>query len=166
MNGPVERPAKPVRSNRLLDVNLHYAVARRRSSGIGCRVMTALFGVCELCAERTSKAAMMKHLALCAPKHGRASGTPCELFQLRVEGKGTAMFWLDVEVKAESPIRRLDDLLRRVWLECCGHMSAIETGGLRYLRDGRQRVRPRSDRAQHEHEGFSGSNLAGAAPIV
>jgi hypothetical protein len=94
--------------------------------------MAALFGVCELCAERTAKAAMMKHLARCAPKHDRASGTPCELFHLRVEGKGTAMFWLDVEVKGESPIRRLDDLLRRVWLECCGHMSAFETGGLRY----------------------------------
>ena len=47
-------------------------------------------------------------------------------------GVCTAMFWLDVEVKGEFPIRRLDDLLRRVWLECCGHMSAIETGGLRY----------------------------------
>jgi hypothetical protein len=42
------------------------------------------------------------------------------------------MFWLDVEVRVESPLRRLDDLLRRVWLECCGHLSAFETGGLRY----------------------------------
>jgi hypothetical protein len=94
--------------------------------------MAALFGVCELCTERTSKAAMNKHLALCAPKHDRRNGPPSDLFQLHVEGNGAPMFWLDVEVKGESPIRRLDDLLRRVWLECCGHMSAFETGGLRY----------------------------------
>jgi hypothetical protein len=94
--------------------------------------MAALFGVCELCTERTSKAATNKHLALCAPKHDRPNGPASDLFQLHVEGKGAPMFWLDVEVKGESPIRRLDDLLRRVWLECCGHMSAFETGGLRY----------------------------------
>ena len=75
---------------------------------------------------------MNKHLALCAFRHDRPEGPPSDLFQLRVEGKGAPMFWLDVEVKGESPLRRLDDLLRRVWLECCGHMSAFETGGLRY----------------------------------
>lgn len=94
--------------------------------------MAALCGICELCTKRTSKAAMVRHLALCAPKHDRASVRPSELYQLRVEGKGAPMFWLDVEVKGESPIRRLDDLLRRVWLECCGHLSAFEAGGLRY----------------------------------
>ena len=57
---------------------------------------------------------------------------PCELFQLRVEGKHAPLFWLDVDVKGDSPLRRLDDLLRRVWLECCAHLSAFETGGLRY----------------------------------
>jgi hypothetical protein len=94
--------------------------------------MAGLFGVCELCKERASKAAMIKHLALCAPKHDLRKGMPCELFRLRVEGKDAAMFWIDVQVKGASPIRRLDDLLRRVWLECCGHMSAFEIGGLRY----------------------------------
>jgi hypothetical protein len=90
------------------------------------------FGVCELCTTRTSKAAMLRHLARCAPQHDRTDGIPCDLFQLRVEGRGAPMFWLDVEVKGTSPIRRLDDLLRHVWLECCGHLSALETGGFRY----------------------------------
>lgn len=94
--------------------------------------MATVFGVCELCAERTSKAAMNTHLARCAPRHDRPKSPPSDLFQLHVEAKGAPMFWLDAEVKGESPIRRLDDLLRRVWLECCGHMSVFETGGLRY----------------------------------
>lgn len=94
--------------------------------------MAGLFGFCELCKERTAKAVTIKHVALCAPAHDLRGGRPSKLFQVRVEGKGAAMFWIDVEVKGESPIRRLDDLLRRVWLECCGHMSAFEIDGLRY----------------------------------
>lgn len=94
--------------------------------------MAGSFGICQLCKERTSKSGMIKHLAVCAPKYDSRSGAPYELFQFRVEGKGAAMFWIDVEVRGESPIRRLDDLLRRVWLECCGHMSAFEINGCRY----------------------------------
>lgn len=90
------------------------------------------FAVCELCAERTSKAAAARHLASCAPNHDPRSGTPSQLFHLRVEGKDAPIFWIDLEIKGESPLRRLDDLLRRVWLECCGHMSAFEINGLRY----------------------------------
>jgi hypothetical protein len=89
-------------------------------------------GICELCGERTSKAAMARHLASCAPSHDSRSGSPVELFQLRVEGKGAPMFWIDLEIKGDSPLRRLDELLRRNWLECCGHLSAFEVDGMRY----------------------------------
>lgn len=109
--------------------------------------MAALLGVCELCTERGAKAAMIQHLAACVPKHDRPNAVPSELFQLRVEGKGAPMFWLDVEVKGESPMRRLDDLLRRVWLECCGHMSAFETGGVRYSVAVDNEFGPRNERS-------------------
>ena len=75
---------------------------------------------------------MLKHLELCAPKHDLRRGEPSELCLLRVESPGAPMYWIDVEVKGSSPLRRLDDLLRRVWLECCGHMSAFEISGQRY----------------------------------
>lgn len=89
-------------------------------------------GVCQLCGKRTTKAAMIPHLRLCAPEHDLDRGAPADLFHLRVEGKLAPMFWLDLEIKGDSPIRRLDDLLRRIWLECCGHLSAFETRGHRY----------------------------------
>ena len=92
----------------------------------------AAFGICALCKERVSKAAMARHLAACAPNHDSRSGVAGELFHLRVEGKGSPVFWIDLEIKGESPLRRLDDFLRRIWLECCGHMSAFEIGGVRY----------------------------------
>lgn len=101
-------------------------------------------GVCQLCKERTAKAAMLKHLASCTAKHDLRRGEPSELCLLRVENPGAPMYWIDVEVKGDSPLRRLDDLLRQVWLECCGHMSAFEIGGQRYsvLVDRESRFNP------------------------
>lgn len=92
----------------------------------------ASFGICALCEERVSKVAMARHLARCAPSHGARGGRASELFHIRAEGRGAPVFWIDLEIKGESSLRPLDDYLRRVWLECCGHMSAFEIGGLRY----------------------------------
>ena len=38
------------------------------------------------------------------------------------------MFWLDIEAKPDAKLMALDDLLRRVWLECCGHLSEFHGG--------------------------------------
>ena len=39
---------------------------------------------------------------------------------------------MHVAVPVTAPLRKLDDFLRRAWLECCGHMSAFEIHGQRY----------------------------------
>jgi hypothetical protein len=75
---------------------------------------------------------MITHLRSCAPDHDHPNGASTDLFQVRVEARNAPIFWLDVEIKGSSPIRRLDDLLRRAWLECCGHLSAFESLGVRY----------------------------------
>lgn len=108
-------------------------VAQTSVAGVGSGMKRAAsFGICKLCGERTSKATMTRHLASCAPGHDPQKGSPVKVFQLRVEGKGAPMFWVDVEIKGDSPLRRLDELLRGVWLECCGHLSAFEIDGARY----------------------------------
>jgi len=53
-------------------------------------------------------------------------------FQIGVEGRDAKAYWMHVAVPVTVPLRKLDDFLRRVWLECCGHMSAFEIGGQRY----------------------------------
>jgi len=50
-----------------------------------------------------------------------------------VEGKEFADFWLDLEMKGDVSLWDLDDLLRRIWLECCGHMSAFKINALNYV---------------------------------
>ena len=39
---------------------------------------------------------------------------------------------MHVAVPETAPLSKLDNFLRHVWLECCGHMSAFEIDGQRY----------------------------------
>jgi hypothetical protein len=42
------------------------------------------------------------------------------------------VFWLHLDAPARATLADLDAFLRRTWLECCGHMSAFEIGGVSY----------------------------------
>jgi hypothetical protein len=82
-------------------------------------------GTCALCGYRSSKAVMVRHVSGCAAEHDVSKGTPARLFHIRVEGAGAPLFWLDIEMKADASLKRLDEFLRKIWLECCGHLSAF-----------------------------------------
>ena len=73
---------------------------------------------------------MVAHLQTCMPAQVSAgsSGVPEPLLLLRVEARGVPMFWLDVAVKREGKLKDVDRFLRRIWLECCGHLSEFSTG--------------------------------------
>jgi hypothetical protein len=53
---------------------------------------------------------------------------PDALLLLRAEARGLPTFWLDMAVKREGKLKDVDRFLRRIWLECCGHMSEFSTG--------------------------------------
>ena len=80
------------------------------------------FGVCESCGSRKGKAAMAAHLKQCLPS-GIGSSPRVPVMLLRVHQAGSPVFWLQVAAAMDARLGQIDDLLRRVWLECCGHMS-------------------------------------------
>ena len=84
-------------------------------------------GTCECCKQQTSKSHMTRHVVRCAPEHD-ASGEPGALVQLRIDAAGAPQYWLYLEARANATLEQLDSLLRRTWLECCGHLSAFRTG--------------------------------------
>lgn len=86
-------------------------------------------GKCSLCGAAYSKRQMLRHLSECARSDGKSVAA---VVQLRVDAPGTP-FWLDVDVKANATWRQVDDFLRNIWLECCGHLSAFEVGSVRYV---------------------------------
>ena len=86
------------------------------------------YGVCELCGQRFSKAGMSRHITKCAPEHEPAGRRKVEWIHLHIEGDGAPMYWMNVEMRSQAKLSELDQFLRDIWLECCGHMSAFRIG--------------------------------------
>ncbi|MBA2693288.1 MAG: hypothetical protein H0U65_12510 [Rubrobacter sp.] len=109
---------------------LAFGDGRRKMGGM---VRFTSYGVCELCGKRTTKAGMTRHLGGCAGAHDLSEGKPARLLRIRIEDAWSPLFWMDVEMKAVSRLEDLDDFLRGVWLECCGHLSAFYIGDATYM---------------------------------
>lgn len=90
-------------------------------------------GTCLLCGASVTKRGVQKHLDACAPAHDLASGDQELVGRFRIAGVGSAVYWLDVEARLSATLSSLDNLLRRTWLECCGHLSMFEIGRVRFL---------------------------------
>ena len=78
-------------------------------------------GNCYLCGTKLGRAAMEKHLL---KSHGDDKGGQ-ECYLLKIEGSYPKGYWLYIDVPVEKSLSSVDDFLRKIWLECCGHMSAF-----------------------------------------
>lgn len=101
-------------------------------------------GICTYCHGEFSKAAMTRHLETCEQRtitetkagSGKSQkAQPTRKFHLVVEGRELPIYWMHLEVTASTTLATLDRFLRDTWLECCGHLSAFEIGGVRYAVD-------------------------------
>jgi hypothetical protein len=95
-------------------------------------------GECSLCGGTFGKAAMTRHLASCrqrAAAHPAGKRRPrrAQLLHLVAEGDYLPQYWLHLEVPARATLEELDDFLRKIWLECCGHLSAFNIRGETYI---------------------------------
>ncbi|MDO8500282.1 MAG: hypothetical protein Q7S20_00385 [Gemmatimonadaceae bacterium] len=70
---------------------------------------------------------MMAHVETCVAPHDKV-GPSQPLVALRFDAMGEPRYWLIIEAKADTQLRHVDALLRQLWLECCGHMSAFRVG--------------------------------------
>lgn len=94
-------------------------------------------GMCHCCNGTFPKSSMTRHLKACLSAQAKSAmatpaGKPLKTFHLLVEGRDLPAYWLHLEVPAAANLERLDQFLRRIWLECCGHMSAFKIAGQRY----------------------------------
>ncbi|KIX84813.1 IS1096 element passenger TnpR family protein [Thermus filiformis] len=93
------------------------------------------YGKCFLCGGTFAKNVIGRHLKKCAPAHDPGKGKPVRLFHLAVEGRHAPDYWMHLEMPASATLAHLDDFLRAVWLECCGHLSVFIIGGVAYELD-------------------------------
>ncbi len=97
-------------------------------------------GKCCLCGGTFEKTGMTKHLKSCLLDNSdkvfstNSKGTGEEKYlHISIEGRYDPDYWIHVEMSASAQLRDLDEFLRLIWLECCGHLSAFTIEGTRYL---------------------------------
>ena len=90
-------------------------------------------GNCYLCGAELGKVAMKNHLL---KMHGEMSGQECCL--LKIEGAYNKNYWLYIDIPISSTLNTLATFLRKIWLECCGHMSAFSGPGRQEIGKGRK----------------------------
>ena len=44
-------------------------------------------------------------------------------------------YWLIIQIKENATLDDLDQFIRDIWVECCGHLSAFEIDGVSYERE-------------------------------
>lgn len=92
-------------------------------------------GKCKYCGKEYTRGNMFKHLAACKERKAAlesGTGRKCGYFELAVYGKYYKEYWLILEIRENATLKDLDDFLRDIWLECCGHLSSFEIGGVTY----------------------------------
>ena len=97
-------------------------------------------GVCSFCKGEFEKAKMTQHLKYCKQRVTEIAteleSTPVlkktRLFHILVEGRYNPQYWMHLELSASDDLADLDDFLRAIWLECCGHLSEFTIGGTSY----------------------------------
>ena len=96
-------------------------------------------GQCNYCGKEYAGSGMSRHLQACQARQEvirakeSSSGRKHKLYHLRVSGSYLPEYWMHIEIPAGSTLYDLDDFLRAVWLECCGHLSMFRIGEQRYV---------------------------------
>lgn len=100
------------------------------------------YGKCFFCGQPFAKNAIARHLKTCSARQEAIAketqavkGKSVRLFHIQAEGQYAPSYWLHLEIPASDTLGDLDDFLRAIWLECCGHLSAFTIAGIRYELD-------------------------------
>ena len=79
--------------------------------------------------------AAVRHLARCGqrtPSPSKVSDRSARDFHLVAVARHTKDYWLHIAVPVNARLSTVDQFLRGIWLECCGHLSAFSIDGVRY----------------------------------
>ena len=88
---------------------------------------------CLLCKSQYTGTGMTKHLLTCLPKNLEKGSKQKKIksqpfHHILIKGHYSPEYWLHLKVASNANLKDLDQFLRDIWLECCGHMSAFRCG--------------------------------------
>lgn len=94
-------------------------------------------GDCLFCGRKMTRGGLSRHLAACPQRKEailKADSGPEKkqtLYHLLIKDAWEGEYWLHAEMPGTATLGELDDYLRGIWLECCGHLSMFSVGGWR-----------------------------------
>ena len=93
-------------------------------------------GFCKYCGKEYTKSGMLRHLTACNKRKIRLDAErgkrKCRYFEIVILDKYQKAYWLIVEASENTILKTLDQFIRDIWVECCGHLSAFECNGVEY----------------------------------
>lgn len=84
-------------------------------------------GICTTCNESIAKRSALKHVDSCFLANNDTKSKENRTFVIRVND-GPGIFWIYIAVPVTDTLEDLDWYIKKLWLECCGHMSMFEIG--------------------------------------
>jgi hypothetical protein len=97
-----------------------------------------LKGTCYYCNKEFSKAGILKHMKSCKAMSEameldkNSSKANINKFVLEILSKYNKDYWIYISIDANAALKDLDQFLRDIWLECCGHLSMFRIDGKNY----------------------------------
>lgn len=93
-------------------------------------------GLCKYCGKEYTRSRMIRHLGVCKERKNKlameTSKRRCSYFQISIFAKYEKAYWLIIETSENTTLKELDQFIRDIWVECCGHLSAFSINGVRY----------------------------------
>ncbi|GMO50052.1 MAG: hypothetical protein Pg6C_13300 [Treponemataceae bacterium] len=114
-------------------------------------------GNCYICGGTFGKTAMKNHQL---KGHGESdAGEQCYL--LKIEDPYNKDYWLYADVPLSSSLSGLDAFLRKIWLECCGHLSAFfKPGRFKVPKNSKWGAFSAEEKLEYEYDFGSTTELA------
>jgi len=89
-------------------------------------------GKCAFCEREFTGGGLVRHLQACDRRQEAIEkaqkGREQLLYHLYIKNFYTSDFWLHLEMNGTASLNDLDNYLRAIWLECCGHLSHFTYG--------------------------------------
>lgn len=90
-------------------------------------------GHCAFCNRELTKAGLSKHLASCPARQQAIESVEHRvktetIYHVQAQDAWQSQFWLHLEINGSAQLLDLDEYLRAIWLECCGHLSEFFIG--------------------------------------
>lgn len=92
-------------------------------------------GLCKYCGKEYTKSGMLHHLDSCRERQSalkEEKGRKRGYFELLIQSAFSNAFWLIAELPDTATLADLDQFIRDIWVECCGHLSAFYIGDETY----------------------------------